>query len=525
MSTTRRWRSLKSLLLVQLVAGLAATGLLLTTALIGDARLAKHAGNAFIAKDVTADILPPPMYLVEMRLVLSQGVEGTLDAMTAAAEVARLERDYRERVEYWQKHPPLGLERDLLGAQHTAALNFIEAAKSRVLAPLAAGKIDAARQALGDVHRLYGEHRAGVDQTVKSSTGRAHTATAQFERTRTQAEAAVSAMFIITAALLAGFAFWVRQSVWTRVGAEPAEIAEIAACAAQGDLSRRIATRHAGSVAGSLERMRAHIAQLVGEVRHGAESVAVASHEIAQGTHDLSARTESQAASLQQTAASMEELSGTTHQKAEAARQADRLAAAATNVAARGGKVVEQVVATMHDISGQSNKIADIIQVIDGIAFQTNILALNAAVEAARAGEQGRGFAVVAAEVRSLAQRSAQAAREIKSLITASVERVENGAVLVNQAGTTMTEIVTQVKRVADLIGEITAATLEQTAGIGQINQAVTQLDQSTQQNASLVEQSAAAAASLRDQAQRLVAAAAVFKINAAESRAEAVAA
>jgi methyl-accepting chemotaxis protein len=227
----------------------------------------------------------------------------------------------------------------------------------------------------------------------------------------------------------------------------------------------------------------------------------------------LSSRTEQQASNLQQTAASMEQMTSVVNQNAETARQANQLAMGATQVAAKGGAVVGEVVTTMDAITASSRKIADIIGVIDGIAFQTNILALNAAVEAARAGEQGRGFAVVAAEVRTLAQRSAQAAREIKGLIGESVDKVETGSRLVADAGQTMGEIVQQVKRVSDLIGEITSATLEQSNGIGQVNQAVTQLDQMTQQNAALVEQSAAAAQSLRDQASHLTDAVAVFKL------------
>jgi methyl-accepting chemotaxis protein len=265
---------------------------------------------------------------------------------------------------------------------------------------------------------------------------------------------------------------------------------------------------------GALERMRAEMAKVVATVRRNSDSVATASSQIAQGNQDLSGRTEQQASSLQQTAASMEELGSTVRQNADNARQANQLAQGASSVAARGGEVVSQVVDTMKGINESSRKIADIISVIDGIAFQTNILALNAAVEAARAGEQGRGFAVVAGEVRNLAQRSAEAAKEIKSLINTSVERVEQGSGLVDQAGSTMQEIVASIQRVSDIIGEISAASAEQSSGVAQVGQAVTQMDQATQQNAALVEQSAAAAESLRQQAQQLVQAVAVFKVD-----------
>ncbi len=263
----------------------------------------------------------------------------------------------------------------------------------------------------------------------------------------------------------------------------------------------------------SMSDMQSNFSRVVTTVRQGSEGVATASAEIAQGNNDLSARTEQQASALQQTAASMEQLSSTVKQNADSARQANQLALNASTVAVRGGEVVGQVVETMRGINDSSKKISDIISVIDGIAFQTNILALNAAVEAARAGEQGRGFAVVASEVRSLAGRSAEAAKEIKSLINASVERVEHGTALVDQAGVTMTEVVNAIKRATDLMGEISAASHEQSLGVSQVGEAVTQMDQATQQNAALVEQMAAAADSLKSQAQELVQTVALFKL------------
>jgi methyl-accepting chemotaxis protein len=285
---------------------------------------------------------------------------------------------------------------------------------------------------------------------------------------------------------------------------------------AAGDLDSSVEVRGRDETA-ALQRaqlaMQAALARVVGEVRSAAEGIRLASGEVASGNADLSARTEQAASSLQQTAASMEQITGTVRHSADAAAQAHQLATSAAAVAQRGGSVVAQVVATMDDIHAASRKIADIIGVIDGIAFQTNILALNAAVEAARAGEQGRGFAVVAGEVRSLAQRSAEAARQIKTLIGSSVERVGAGSRLVADAGRTMDEIVASVQRVCDIIGEISAAAREQSSGIGQVNAAVSQLDQMTQQNAALVEQSAAAAESLNDQASRLAAIVATFRL------------
>ncbi|MBL0727699.1 methyl-accepting chemotaxis protein [Piscinibacter sp. HJYY11] len=294
------------------------------------------------------------------------------------------------------------------------------------------------------------------------------------------------------------------------------ESIRVAGAIAEGDLTQTISTTRKdefGSLMRALQHMNESLGRVVGNVRSSTDSISTASAEIATGNTDLSSRTEQTASNLQQAASSMEQLTGTVRQSADSARQANQLASSAAEVAQRGGSVVAQVVSTMDEINASSKKISDIIGVIDGIAFQTNILALNAAVEAARAGEQGRGFAVVAGEVRSLAQRSAEAAREIKGLIGSSVDKVEAGSRLVADAGATMNEIVGSVQRVTDIIGEITAASTEQSDGIGQINSAVTQLDQMTQQNAALVEESAAAAESLREQAHRLAEVVAVFKV------------
>jgi methyl-accepting chemotaxis protein len=311
------------------------------------------------------------------------------------------------------------------------------------------------------------------------------------------------------------FAVALTRSITTPI----AVATDLAEAVAKGDLGRQVEVEGRDEIAGlmrSLDRMTTGLRNLVTSVRASTDNIGTASAEIATGNQDLSARTEQTASNLQQTASSMEQLTGTVKQSADSARQANQLASSAAEVAARGGAVVSQVVATMQDINASSKKISDIIGVIDGIAFQTNILALNAAVEAARAGEQGRGFAVVASEVRSLAQRSADAAKEIKSLIGDSVGKVADGSRLVADAGTTMQEIVGSVQRVSDIIGEITAAASEQSDGIGQVNGAINQLDQMTQQNAALVEQSAAAAESLREQSSRLSDAVAVFRLESA---------
>ena len=296
---------------------------------------------------------------------------------------------------------------------------------------------------------------------------------------------------------------------------------EVANAVVAGDLTSRIevgARDETGQLLQALKTMNESLARTVGAVRVGTDTIAVAAGQVAAGSQDLSSRTEQQAGALEETASSMEELTSTVKQNADNARQANKLAETASGVAARGGEVIHQVVGTMDQINASSNKISDIIGVIDSIAFQTNILALNAAVEAARAGEQGRGFAVVASEVRNLAQRSAAAAKEINGLISDSSSKVADGSKLVAQAGSTMQEIVESVRRVTDIMAEISAASVEQTAGIEQINQAVTQMDEGTQQNAALVEEAAAASSSMQEQAALLAAAVAVFKIDGAQA-------
>jgi methyl-accepting chemotaxis protein len=318
---------------------------------------------------------------------------------------------------------------------------------------------------------------------------------------------------LLAAVFVSWLAFLIARSIDRGIG----KAMQVVHAMSHGDLTMVIRPRGMDEVAHllqSMAEMEASLVRVVANVRQGAEGVATASAEIAQGNQDLSARTETQASALEQTAAAMEQLGATVKQNADSARQANQLALSASTVAVKGGEVVGQVVETMKGINDASKKIADIISVIDGIAFQTNILALNAAVEAARAGEQGRGFAVVASEVRSLAGRSADAAKEIKSLINASVERVEHGTLLVDQAGVTMTEVVGAIRRVTDLMGEISASSNEQASGVSQVGEAVTQMDQATQQNAALVEEMAAAASSLQSQAQELVQAVSVFKLN-----------
>lgn len=383
------------------------------------------------------------------------------------------------------------------------------------LAALKAGNFDEAKKlSLEKARPLYEPVRKAISTLNDIQLAEAK---AEFEAAQSRYDIA---RLVSWGLILGGVAFAVVFG-WVLIGGITrglAQAMEATTAVEQGDLTfpiRADSQDEIGQLLHSLQGMQAGLVKVVSNVRSGSEGVATASSEIAQGNNDLSARTEQQASALEETAASMEELSATVKQNADSARQANQLAVSASTVAVRGGEVVGQVVETMKGINDASRKISDIISVIDGIAFQTNILALNAAVEAARAGEQGRGFAVVASEVRSLAGRSAEAAKEIKMLINASVERVEQGTALVDQAGTTMTEVVSSIRRVTDLMGEISAASNEQAAGVSQVGEAVVQMDQVTQQNAALVEEMAAAASSLQNQAADLVQVVAVFKLGA----------
>ncbi|GAB6848350.1 methyl-accepting chemotaxis protein [Paraburkholderia kururiensis] len=322
-------------------------------------------------------------------------------------------------------------------------------------------------------------------------------------------------LLAVAAALLSVIVVVINRGILRTLGGEPAYAAEIAEHIANNDLALKVQTApgDSSSLLFSMKRMQDQLAGTIRSIKVSTDSIATATSEIAAGNQDLSQRTEEQAAALQETAASMEELTGTVNQNAENARQASQVTAQAMEVAERGSHIVSQVIETMNGIHASSDRIADIVGMIEGIAFQTNILALNAAVEAARAGEQGRGFAVVAAEVRSLAQRSSSASKEIKELIQESVDRVRDGTQFVDSAGATMKEVTQSVRRVTDIMGEIAAASVEQSKGIGQVNQAVSQMDSVTQQNAALVEQAAAAASSLESQAGELKSAVAIFRV------------
>ncbi|KQV89937.1 hypothetical protein ASD15_24910 [Massilia sp. Root351] len=435
-------------------------------------------------------------------------VESKAEADKAAAT--------RERVNAIQKQlEPLlasGEEKRLLEAVGAVRKDYA-ATRDAVFALKKGGDADGARQLVdGKLERQFAGYQRAVEQIGEHEAGVGRVLAGQVQQQFRDGRLFLLAMACGVLLLGSWFAYVLTRSITAPL----AQAVRVAQTVAAGDLSSRIrvdSRDETGQLLQALKEMNASLVRIVSQVRGGTETIASASGEIASGNLNLSSRTEQQASSLQQTASSMEELTATVKQNGDNSRQAHTLALSASDVAQRGGAVVSQVVDTMGMINASAHKIVDIIGVIDGIAFQTNILALNAAVEAARAGEQGRGFAVVASEVRNLAQRSAAAAREIKVLIGDSVEKVSTGARLVDQAGSTMEEIVVNVRRVSDIIGEITAASVEQTSGIEQINRAISQMDQVTQQNAALVEEAAAAAAALQDQSQALAHAVSVFQL------------
>ena len=479
------------------------------------------------SKDLIADVLPPPEYIIESYLVSLQLVSasGKTEQDRLVERLKALKKDYDDRHVYWSREtlePELAAL--LLKSSYEPAMAFYSLAFDQLIPAVRADNREAISATTLRINQAYDSHRTAIDKVVAMSIQRA----AQDEAgAKDSIRSAMTLLLLILAGSMAvclGVAFMIIHSILRPLNQAVGVVKTFAA----GDLRTQFNADGRDEFAQllqALQEMQAKLVTLVSGVREGSNQVAVASAEIAQGNQDLSNRTELQASALQQTAASMEELGSVMNQHTDTARQASMLAQKASSTAMQGGQVVAQVVDTMRGINEASRKIADIISVIDGIAFQTNILALNAAVEAARAGEQGRGFAVVASEVRSLAGRSAEAAREIKALITASVERVAQGSQLVDRAGHTMTDVVASIQQVTDLISVISSASAEQTAGVNQITEAVTHMDQATQQNAALVEQMAAAAQSLRSLSQDLVGRVAMFGVDKAGTTARPVAA
>jgi methyl-accepting chemotaxis protein-1 (serine sensor receptor) len=450
--------------------------------------------------------------------LLRAALAGT-DSRAAVEEVEGRIKDISDQ---WGKYMATYLTDDEKALAKTfidSRMQFVDGGLKPTMAALRAQDPEAVKAAAtGPLSQLFVPAQKNMQALIKLQIDVARqeyeAALARYERAR------MLAIVLIAAGGLLGSA--VAWFLIRGIGASIAQALRLAQSVADGDLSQTVrvdSNDEIGQLLAALAKMNASLAGIVGKVRTGSDAIGTASQQIAAGNQDLSSRTEQQASSLEETAASMEELTSTVKNNADNARQANLLAQAASGVAERGGAVVEQVVVTMQDIHASSGKIADIIGVIDGIAFQTNILALNAAVEAARAGEQGRGFAVVATEVRNLAHRSAAAAKEIKALIENSVHSVATGSTLVGQAGDTMREIVGSVQRVTDIMAEIMAASVEQTAGIEQINEAVLQMDQVTQQNAALVEEAAAAAEAMQDQAVQLAQVVSVFRTGQAKER------
>ncbi|GAB4214609.1 MAG: hypothetical protein Fur007_11140 [Rhodoferax sp.] len=448
----------------------------------------------------------------------AKAAEVSTNLKSIEAQLAKATEIYAATLLTYEAGDPKADQEKALYADYQAKRDAYFKASSAVMSVLAdAGSTAevqelARRQFADNGPKAFRLASAAMETILKFNlTGTADAANLAVDRVRTS-EITQIAMLALILVISLGLIWLVPRSVTEPVN----EAVVLAQRITDGDLThhiRVVGKDELSHLLANLEAMQTRLASVVRAVRQGSESVASASGEIAQGNHDLSARTESQASALQQTAASMDQLSATVRQNADNAAQANQLAQNASQVAVQGGDVVGQVVDTMRAINQASHKIADIIGVIDGIAFQTNILALNAAVEAARAGEQGRGFAVVASEVRALAGRSAEAAKEIKALIQESVVQVDQGSTLVDQAGTTMQEVVASIKRVTDIVGEISAASQEQSQGVAQVGEAVTQMDQVTQQNAALVEQMAAAASSLQSQADELVQTVATFKL------------
>ncbi|OWY29646.1 methyl-accepting chemotaxis protein [Herbaspirillum robiniae] len=498
------------------------TAILLLTAVQGVFSIVQLAKVNQASTDIATDSLPSVRYPLEAKVALARirtvqlqhllpGNEGNVDnnekIISDQLGVLNAALD---------KYAPLTdteVEKGYFNAIKADLATFVKMHQT-VAARVREQKIDEAREVLiKEVTPVYLRLFDTMDKVVKLNVDAADAtdkeAQVRYENSRT--------MIIIILACCIGLGLLLATWV-ARIVSRPLQDAmHVAQRVADGDLTVDIKPAgrdETGRLMQSLKAMNDSLLRIVSQVRQGTDTISTASREIASGNLDLSSRTEQQASSLEETASAMEELTSTVKQNADNARQANQLANSASDVAVQGGSVVGQVVDTMGAINESSRKIVDIIAVIDGIAFQTNILALNAAVEAARAGEQGRGFAVVASEVRSLAQRSAAAAKEIKALIDDSVAKVDTGSKLVEQAGTTMTEVVASVRRVTDIVGEITAASSEQSDGIEQVNIAITQMDEVTQQNAALVEQAAAAAGSLQDQAEKLAELVSVFKLD-----------
>ncbi|WP_374517876.1 methyl-accepting chemotaxis protein [Undibacterium squillarum] len=472
------------------------------------------------SKDLVADILPPPEYILESYLVVFQimAAENSSEQDKLVTRLKDLKKEFDSRHEFWSKQDlEKNIAEGLLDKSYAPAQAFYTTAFNEFIPAAQKQDKEAMSAAMQKMKASYDTHLAQINQLVTL-------ANAQAGKLESESKDQISTATILLIIILSGsLGVGIGGAVLiTRSIIQPlSEAVKVANIVASGDFRSEISTEfndEPGQLLQALNQMNNGLSGTIAQVRASTELITAASEEIASGNLDLSSRTEQQAGSLEETASAMEQLTATVKQNADNAREANRLAESASNIALNGGQVVQDVVATMGKIKESSGKIVDIISVIDSIAFQTNILALNAAVEAARAGEQGRGFAVVASEVRSLAHRSASAAKEIKALIEDSVNNVNTGSTLVDQAGVTMDNIVSSVKQVLEIMNEIAAASQEQSTGIEEVNHAISQMDEVTQQNAALVEEAAAAAASMQEQAAHLMQEVSAFKLIASNN-------
>ncbi|SNS14127.1 methyl-accepting chemotaxis protein [Noviherbaspirillum humi] len=471
------------------------------------------------SKDLIADILPPPMYVIESYLVCLQMMDSNepKEKSALAERLTALAKDFAERQQFWkQQHLEPALDGIFAEEAQPPAQAFLDMAIKDYAPAVLRGDATEARAVLARMKPLYQKHRDAVDRLVKAATQRNEHDEAAARQQITIGSLVMLATLLTALATGVAISLVIAVDLLRRLGGEPDYAARIAHGIASGDLTQSIVLRPGDrkSLLFDMGHMQQMLARTVLTIQRTVDSVHTGAEQIALGNQDLAARTEEQASALEKTVSSIQTLAATVRENADSVRQANDLAVSASEVAGRGGAMVEQVVQTMDTINASSKKIADIIGVIDGIAFQTNILALNASVEAARAGEQGRGFAVVASEVRTLAQRSAAAAREIRELIADSVDKVDAGARLVHATGLTMREIVDSVRHVTDIMGRISSAGAEQQSGIEQIGQALSQMDAGTQQNAALVEEAAAASDALQNQAQSLAGAVRTFRLD-----------
>ncbi len=512
-------KSLRTRFGLMIGANVLATGLLLAQALLSFERLNRDAERSFVAKDVVADILPPPMYLIELRLLLSEAVEGSASSEKAKQEFARLEAEYQARAKYWAANPPDGLEKQLLGEQHQLALQMLEQARNLVLTPLERNDAEAAKAGLLRVHQNYLQHRRAVDTTVKASTAFAESATESFNQGRRQG--------VMTLLLVGGIAaLGVGGSLWTlqrTIMGSLQRASGVARSVAEGDLRVQDAQTQTQDGAPSRNELRGlrndinqmvlKLRELIAQVQQGAHRIETNSRSISQANAELSARAMLEVHDLEQAGEALQAMDSQAKQGASAANQANERSSQAAQLARQGSADMQAVVGSMQEIEQSSRRIADITGVIDGIAFQTNILALNAAVEAARAGEAGRGFAVVASEVRSLAKRSADAALEIKQLIQGSSTQVERGAEAVQHTRNTIDAMVEQVAEVSRLIQGSSHELQQQLVSITSLHQLLGGIVDRIRDNSSMVDRTATESAELLGEGVVLNEAAQRFKL------------